>query len=102
MDVTPLIKDLNDAQRAAVTAEAHPLLVIAGAGSGKTRVLAHRAAWLIHVLGVAPQSLMAVTFTNKDAAEMRGRTEALLAIAAAHLWIRRVHGTEERQLKPHL
>ncbi len=101
MDVTPIIRNLNDAQRAAVTAEAHPLLVIAGAGSGKTRVLAHRAAWLIHVLGVAPQSLMAVTFTNKAAAEMRGRIEALLAMPAAHLWIGTFHGLAHRLLRRH-
>ena len=73
MDVTPILEALNDAQRQAVTAAAKPLLVIAGAGSGKTRVLVHRAAWLIDVEGISPQSLLAVTFTNKAAAEMRQR-----------------------------
>ena len=71
MDVTPIIEPLNDAQRQAVTADAKPMLVIAGAGSGKTRVLTHRAAWLIEVEGVSPQGLLAVTFTNKAAAEMQ-------------------------------
>jgi DNA helicase-2/ATP-dependent DNA helicase PcrA len=64
MDVTPILESLNDAQRQAVTAPAEPTLVIAGAGSGKTRVLVHRAAWLIDVEGVSPQGLLAVTFTN--------------------------------------
>ncbi len=64
MDVTPILDSLNDAQRQAVTAAAEPMLVIAGAGSGKTRVLVHRAAWLISVEDISPQSLLAVTFTN--------------------------------------
>jgi DNA helicase-2/ATP-dependent DNA helicase PcrA len=101
MDVTPIIQNLNEAQRAAVTAEARPMLVIAGAGSGKTRVLTHRAAWLIHVEGVAPQSLLAVTFTNKAAAEMRGRIEALLSMPVAHLWIGTFHGLAHRLLRRH-
>ena len=78
MDVTPILESLNDAQRQAVTAPQEPLLVIAGAGSGKTRVLTHRAAWLIDVEGCLAQGLLAVTFTNKAAAEMRGRIESLL------------------------
>jgi len=65
MDVTDIIEPLNDAQRAAVTAEEVPTLVLAGAGSGKTRVLVHRAAWLIDVERVSPHGLMAATFTNK-------------------------------------
>lgn len=101
MDVTPILENLNDAQRAAVTAEARPVLVIAGAGSGKTRVLVHRAAWLIHVEGVAPQSLLAVTFTNKAAAEMRGRIESLLAMPVQHLWIGTFHGLAHRLLRRH-
>ena len=92
MDVTPILGSLNEAQREAVTAPAEPLLVIAGAGSGKTRVLTHRAAWLIDVEGLAPQSLLAVTFTNKAAAEMRGRIESLLDMPVNHLWIGTFHG----------
>ena len=61
MDVTPILESLNEAQREAVTAPPEPLLVIAGAGSGKTRVLTHRIAWLVDVEGVSPQSLLAVT-----------------------------------------
>jgi DNA helicase-2/ATP-dependent DNA helicase PcrA len=101
MDVTPILESLNDAQRQAVTAPAEPTLVIAGAGSGKTRVLVHRAAWLIDVEGISPQSLLAVTFTNKAAAEMRGRIEALLEMPVNHLWIGTFHGLAHRLLRRH-
>jgi DNA helicase-2/ATP-dependent DNA helicase PcrA len=100
-DVTPLLGSLNDAQREAVTAPPVPLLVIAGAGSGKTRVLTHRAAWLIEVEGASPESLLAVTFTNKAAAEMRGRIESLLHIPVNHLWIGTFHGLAHRMLRRH-
>jgi len=101
MDVTPIIEPLNEAQRKAVTAPAEPMLVIAGAGSGKTRVLVHRAAWLIDVEGVRPQGLLAVTFTNKAAAEMRGRIESLLNLPVNHLWIGTFHGLAHRLLRRH-
>jgi DNA helicase-2/ATP-dependent DNA helicase PcrA len=101
MDVTPILESLNDAQREAVTAPAEPTLVIAGAGSGKTRVLVHRAAWLIDVEGVSPQGLLAVTFTNKAAAEMRGRIETLLDIPVNRLWIGTFHGLAHRLLRRH-
>ncbi len=101
MDVTPILADLNDAQRQAVTAPSDPTLVIAGAGSGKTRVLVHRAAWLIDVEGVSPQGLLAVTFTNKAAAEMRGRIEGLLNLPVRHLWIGTFHGLAHRMLRRH-
>jgi DNA helicase-2/ATP-dependent DNA helicase PcrA len=101
MDVTPILENLNDAQRQAVTAAAEPTLVIAGAGSGKTRVLVHRAAWLIDVEGISPQGLLAVTFTNKAAAEMRGRIESLLNVPVQHLWIGTFHGLAHRMLRRH-
>ena len=101
MDVTPILDALNEAQRQAVTAAAKPLLVIAGAGSGKTRVLVHRAAWLIDVEGISPQSLLAVTFTNKAAAEMRQRIESLLNIPVNHLWVGTFHGLAHRILRRH-
>ncbi len=101
MDVTPILDKLNDAQRQAVTTAAEPTLIIAGAGSGKTRVLVHRAAWLIDVEGVSPHSLLAVTFTNKAAAEMRGRIESLLNIPVQHLWIGTFHGLSHRMLRRH-
>ena len=101
MDVTPILESLNDPQRQAVTAAAAPTLVLAGAGSGKTRVLVHRAAWLIDVEGISPQALLAVTFTNKAAAEMRGRIESLLNIPVRHLWIGTFHGLAHRMLRRH-
>jgi DNA helicase II / ATP-dependent DNA helicase PcrA len=101
MDITPILQNLNEAQRRAVTAEPRPVLVIAGAGSGKTRVLTHRTAWLIEVEGIAPQSLLAVTFTNKAAAEMRGRIESLLRQPVQHLWIGTFHGLAHRLLRRH-
>jgi len=101
VDVTPILESLNDAQRQAVTAPAEPTLVIAGAGSGKTRVLVHRAAWLIDVEGLSPNSVLAVTFTNKAAAEMRGHIEALLNMPVGHLWIGTFHGLAHRLLRRH-
>ena len=101
MDVTEIIDPLNDAQREAVTAPHRSTLVLAGAGSGKTRVLVHRIAWLIRVEGIAPQQLLAVTFTNKAAAEMRHRIEALLGFPTRHFWIGTFHGLAHRFLRIH-
>jgi len=96
-----LLDALNAAQRAAVSAPLAPTLVLAGAGSGKTRVLTHRAAWLIEETGLAPQGLLAVTFTNKAAAEMRGRIESLLDIPGSALWVGTFHGIAHRLLRRH-
>ena len=101
MDVTPILDPLNDAQRDAVTAPAAPLLVVAGAGSGKTRVLVHRIAWLIQVEQVSPLGILAVTFTNKAAQEMRGRIQDLLDMPVNHLWIGTFHGLAHRLLRRH-
>ncbi|MGY6554772.1 MAG: DNA helicase II [Wenzhouxiangella sp.] len=101
MDVSHLLDDLNDAQRQAVTAEDGHLLVLAGAGSGKTRVLVHRIAWLIQVHHVSPMSLLAVTFTNKAAGEMRGRVGKLLNLRPDGLWIGTFHGICHRMLRMH-
>jgi DNA helicase-2/ATP-dependent DNA helicase PcrA len=101
MDVTRILAPLNDAQRAAVTAPQEPVLVVAGAGSGKTRVLVHRIAWLIQVENVSPLGVLAVTFTNKAAAEMRTRIEALLGMPVANLWIGTFHGLAHRLLRRH-
>jgi DNA helicase-2/ATP-dependent DNA helicase PcrA len=101
MDLSPILNPLNDAQRAAVTAPLGPVLVLAGAGSGKTRVLTHRIAWVIQAEGASPQGILAVTFTNKAAGEMRARVERLLGIPAAALWIGTFHGIAHRLLRIH-
>ena len=101
MDVTPIIDSLNDAQRQAVTAPLSSMLVLAGAGSGKTRVLVHRIAWLVQVEHISPYSIMAVTFTNKAAAEMRSRIEELLGIAPRGMWVGTFHGLSHRLLRAH-
>ena len=96
-----LTDSLNDAQREAVTSQKKALLVLAGAGSGKTRVLVHRIAWLATEIGLSPHAMMAVTFTNKAAAEMRHRIEALLGGPAAGMWIGTFHGLCHRLLRAH-
>ena len=101
MDVTSIIDPLNEAQRKAVNAASSSMLVLAGAGSGKTRVLVHRIAWLIQVEGVSPHGLLAVTFTNKAAKEMRGRVESLLRFSAQGMWIGTFHGLAHRLLRYH-
>ncbi len=101
MDLSPILSPLNDAQRAAVTAPVGPVLVLAGAGSGKTRVLTHRIAWLIQVEEAFPHGILAVTFTNKAAGEMRGRVERLLGVADGSLWIGTFHGIAHRLLRMH-
>jgi DNA helicase II / ATP-dependent DNA helicase PcrA len=101
MDVSHLIDGLNDAQRQAVAAPLGAALVLAGAGSGKTRVLVHRVAWLIQVEGASPHSILAVTFTNKAAAEMRSRIETLLGYPGGALWIGTFHGLAHRLLRLH-
>ena len=101
MDVSHLLEGLNDAQRQAVASPLGAALVLAGAGSGKTRVLVHRVAWLIQVEGASPHSVLAVTFTNKAAAEMRSRIETLLGYPGGALWIGTFHGLAHRLLRLH-
>ena len=101
MDVSRLLDDLNPAQREAVAAPPGPLLILAGAGSGKTRVLTHRVAWLVEVLNISPHAILAVTFTNKAAAEMRGRIETMLGFGVGGMWIGTFHGLSHRLLRSH-
>jgi len=101
MDVSHIIDPLNDAQREAVTAQNDHLLVLAGAGSGKTRVLVHRMAWLMTVDRVPPTGILAVTFTNKAAKEMRSRIEQMMNIPARGLWFGTFHGIAHRLLRSH-
>ena len=101
MDVSDILSPLNDAQREAVAADNQNMLVLAGAGSGKTRVLVHRIAWLIRAEGFSPWSILAVTFTNKAAREMRGRIEEMLQIPSQGMWVGTFHGLAHRLLKAH-
>jgi DNA helicase-2/ATP-dependent DNA helicase PcrA len=101
MDVSGLIEALNPAQREAVCAEAGHYLVLAGAGSGKTRVLTHRIAWLNQVFDVPLYRVLAVTFTNKAAAEMRSRISTLLPDGARGMWVGTFHGIAHRLLRLH-
>ncbi|SFP53871.1 DNA helicase II [Pseudomonas borbori] len=96
-----LIASLNDAQRQAVTARLGRQLVLAGAGSGKTRVLVHRIAWLIQIENASPHSVLSVTFTNKAAAEMRARIEQMLGVNPAGMWVGTFHGLAHRLLRAH-
>ncbi|WP_025505911.1 DNA helicase II [Vibrio parahaemolyticus] len=101
MDPSLLLEGLNDKQREAVAAPLENLLVLAGAGSGKTRVLVHRIAWLMSVEQASPFSIMSVTFTNKAAAEMRGRIEELMMGSASGMWNGTFHGICHRILRAH-
>ena len=101
VDVTRIIDPLNPAQRAAVAVEPGNTLVLAGAGSGKTRVLVHRMCWLCETGQATAQGILAVTFTNKAAGEMRGRIEALLGVSMRSLWVGTFHGIAHRLLRLH-
>lgn len=100
-DISHLLNALNEAQREAVAAPIGQQRVLAGAGSGKTRVLVHRIAWLIQVEGASPHSILSVTFTNKAAAEMRLRIEELLGMNPAGMWVGTFHGLAHRLLRAH-
>lgn len=100
-DLSFLLDTLNDAQRLAVTAPLGRQRVLAGAGSGKTRVLVHRIAWLVEVENAAPHSILAVTFTNKAAAELRARIATLLGDNPAGMWVGTFHGLAHRLLRTH-
>ncbi|MEL4393676.1 DNA helicase II [Shewanella algae] len=101
MDVSSLLDGLNDKQREAVAAPQSSMLVLAGAGSGKTRVLTHRIAWLLQVENQSPYSILAVTFTNKAAAEMRERVEKIVGNHMGRMWIGTFHGLAHRLLRTH-
>src|SRR5690554_7250918 len=100
-DVSAILDHLNPAQREAVSAPQGNMLVLAGAGSGKTRVLVHRIAWLMQAEGLSPYAVLAVTFTNKAAREMRTRLEALLGLSLRHVWVGTFHSIAHRLLRTH-
>src|SRR5690606_32344440 len=95
----PLLDDLNPAQRAAVEHQGRPLLIVAGAGSGKTRVLTRRIAYLLAVRGVHHGGIMAITFTNKAAAEMRDRVVDPVGERAGAMWVSTFHSMCVRLLR---
>src|SRR5437588_1926138 len=95
----PLLEDLNPVQREAVTHPGGPLLIVAGAGSGKTRVLTHRIAWLIKEQAVSPFEILAITFTNKAADEMKSRVAALVGPVAQKMWVSTFHSACVRILR---
>tara|TARA_B110000444_G_scaffold226194_1_gene230561 strand:- start:42 stop:2249 length:2208 start_codon:yes stop_codon:yes gene_type:complete len=101
MDVSHILDSLNDEQRNAVANPSQHLLVLAGAGSGKTRVLVHRIAWLLEAEQASPYSILAVTFTNKAAREMRGRIESLMGNSFSGMWVGTFHGLTHRLLRTH-
>ena len=101
MNAHPLLNMLNDEQRQAVSAPQGNLLVLAGAGSGKTRVLVHRIAWMLDVEHLSPYGILAVTFTNKAAREMRTRLDALLAAPPRGMWVGTFHSIAHRLLRTH-
>ena len=101
MDVSSVLEGLNSEQRQVVAAPAGNILVLAGAGSGKTRVLVHRIAWYLQTEQAAPFGILAVTFTNKAAAEMRARIETLLKRPTGGMWVGTFHGLAHRFLRLH-
>lgn len=96
-----LLDDLNAEQQKAVSLPLVNALVLAGAGSGKTRVLVHRMAWLIEKENIRPEEMLAVTFTNKAAGEMRERLAPLIGVPVRHLWVGTFHGIANRLLRRH-
>nr|VFK52616.1 MAG: ATP-dependent DNA helicase UvrD [Candidatus Kentron sp. TUN]VFK52938.1 MAG: ATP-dependent DNA helicase UvrD [Candidatus Kentron sp. TUN]VFK53501.1 MAG: ATP-dependent DNA helicase UvrD [Candidatus Kentron sp. TUN] len=101
MDVTRILDPLNETQREAVSTSSTHTLVLAGAGSGKTRVLVHRVAWLVGTGKALPNAILAVTFTNKAAAEMRFRIEGMLDRSLGAMWVGTFHGLAHRMLRLH-
>ena len=101
MDVSYILDELNPIQREAVTDESSHSLILAGAGSGKTKVITHKVAWLSSVKGINPMSLLTVTFTNKAAKEMRGRIENILEENLNQMWCGTFHGIFHKMLKIH-
>lgn len=97
----PLINDLNAAQQEAVCSPLAHRLILAGAGSGKTRVLVHRIAWLMQKEHLSPFGILSVTFTNKAAHEMRQRIEQLLSLPASGMWVGTFHGLSHKLLRLH-
>jgi len=101
MEAEHILNRLNEPQKEAVTSGAQPVMVVAGAGSGKTRVLVHKVAWLIAVESIASQNIFAVTFTNKAATEMQTRIQKMISAPARGMWVGTFHGLAHRFLRLH-
>ena len=101
MEAEQILNHLNDPQKEAVTSGSQPVLVVAGAGSGKTRVLVHKVAWLIAMESVAAQNIVAVTFTNKAAAEMQTRIQKIISAPTRGMWVGTFHGLAHKFLRLH-
>ena len=101
MEAEHILNDLNDPQKEAVTSGNQPVMVVAGAGSGKTRVLVHKVAWLIAMESIAPQNIIAVTFTNKAATEMQARIQKIISVPTRGMWVGTFHGLAHRFLRLH-
>ena len=101
METNQILQMLNDKQKEAVLATEGPVLILAGAGSGKTRVLVHRIAYLINTLGVMPGSILAITFTNKAADEMRSRVDDMIGFGSREIWVMTFHACCVRILRRH-
>ncbi len=101
MEDEKLLKELNDAQRRAVRSDSSQALILAGAGSGKTKVLVHRIAWYLHTGQSLDQGILAVTFTNKAASEMRFRIQRLINRSVDAMWVGTFHGIAHRLLRIH-
>jgi DNA helicase-2/ATP-dependent DNA helicase PcrA len=96
-----LLDNLNEAQKLAVTHDQGPLLIVAGAGTGKTMAITSKIAWLVMEKGIKPEEILALTFTDKAAAEMEERVDRLLPLGYNELWISTFHSFAERILKEH-
>jgi len=101
MEAEHILNRLNEPQKEAVTSGIQPVMVVAGAGSGKTRVLVHKVAWLIAIESVAPENIFAVTFTNKAATEMQTRIQKIISAPARGMWVGTFHGLAHRFLRQH-
>ena len=101
-NVSDILQSLNPVQKEAASCTEGPLLILAGAGSGKTRVLTHRIAYLIEEKGVNPWNIMAITFTNKAAQEMRDRVDRLVEFGAESIWVATFHSSCVRILRRYI